>query len=239
MRRPQLACLLLPLVSLPALHFVHAQDQMDSEPDVEGVWVDATSNAKAWLDSGNSLPFPVAFSPETVGMSSAHLEEADNRIEALVRQSTSSLAREGGREDRDGKDGKEDNRGTDVFDNRGTDVFVFTRKRGMPGSRSVCSLHVTNPLFLPPSLPHSLPPSLPFSLPLLLPTMSRKNRRGLLFGNARRADRDDADVRLLQRGDRATHPGGTSLPPSLPSFFIPTTHLKGLRLLNMRLGHKE
>ncbi|GAB5036933.1 beta-lactamase [Nannochloropsis oceanica] len=62
------------------------QDQSPSEPDVEGVWVDATSNAKAWLDSGNSLPFPVAVSPETVGMSSAHLGEADNRIEALVQQ---------------------------------------------------------------------------------------------------------------------------------------------------------
>lgn len=100
MRLPQLSCLVLPLVSLPALQLVHAQDQSPSEPDVEGVWVDATSNAKAWLDSGNSLPFPVAVSPETVGMSSAHLGEADNRIEALVQQSTSSSVREAGMGDK-------------------------------------------------------------------------------------------------------------------------------------------
>jgi len=123
MRRPQVATLLLLLLSLVP---VHAQDP---EPELDGVWVDATSDAKAWLDSGrwcltipsslpllpqppppplppslsspgNSLPFPVALSPEAVGMSSPHLAEADGKIESLVKDST--YRAEGGREGREG-----------------------------------------------------------------------------------------------------------------------------------------
>jgi hypothetical protein len=93
MRRP--CCLLLLL--LASLHLVHAQEDQASEPELDGVWVDATSNAKAWLDSGNSLPFPVAFSPESVGMSSPHLAEADSKIWALVKDGN-TLRDKGGRE---------------------------------------------------------------------------------------------------------------------------------------------
>jgi hypothetical protein len=98
MRRP--CCLLLLL--LASLHLAHAQEDQASEPELDGVWVDATSNAKAWLDSGNSLPFPVAFSPESVGMSSPHLAEADSKIWALVKDGNTlgdKGGREGGREE--------------------------------------------------------------------------------------------------------------------------------------------
>jgi hypothetical protein len=77
MARRNILCLLHLLIPTIA----HAQGEL------EGVWQDATMAAKAWLDSGNSLPFPVAFSPESVEMSSVHLEEAHTRIASLVEDS--------------------------------------------------------------------------------------------------------------------------------------------------------
>jgi hypothetical protein len=132
MRRP--CCLLLLL--LASLHLVHAQEDQASEPELDGVWVDATSNAKAWLDSGNSLPFPVAFSPESVGMSSPHLAEADSKIWALVKDGN-------GREGRRSGWGK----GREGL----TSFYTFLERRG-------CSSLPLYPHALPPSLPPSLPP---------------------------------------------------------------------------------